>query len=110
MAWLQAHQLKLGLDLKGGVHLVLRVQTDDGFGWGECAAAQEPRYSEEFNESAWLVLRDHLAPALLKRGELTAEDVGPLLAWVRGHPMAKVTWKHGRRAMPWAVRPGDWIR
>src|SRR5580765_7189147 len=27
--WLRAHQLKLGLDLKGGVHLVLRVQTDD---------------------------------------------------------------------------------
>ena len=28
-AWLIAKQLKLGLDLKGGVHLVLRVQTDD---------------------------------------------------------------------------------
>ena len=28
-AWLQQKQLKLGLDLKGGVHLVLRVQTDD---------------------------------------------------------------------------------
>src|ERR1051325_973942 len=27
--WLMAHQLRLGLDLKGGVHLVLRVQTDD---------------------------------------------------------------------------------
>jgi preprotein translocase subunit SecD len=27
--WLADHQLKLGLDLKGGVHLVLRVQTDD---------------------------------------------------------------------------------
>jgi preprotein translocase subunit SecD len=27
--WLMARQLKLGLDLKGGVHLVLRVQTDD---------------------------------------------------------------------------------
>jgi len=27
--WLAAHQLRLGLDLKGGVHLVLRVQTDD---------------------------------------------------------------------------------
>src|SRR5262245_25752654 len=26
--WLSAKQLKLGLDLKGGVHLVLRVQTD----------------------------------------------------------------------------------
>jgi preprotein translocase subunit SecD len=28
-AWLMEYQLKLGLDLKGGVHLVLRVQTDD---------------------------------------------------------------------------------
>src|SRR5258708_15354153 len=27
--WLQEKQLKLGLDLKGGVHLVLRVQTED---------------------------------------------------------------------------------
>src|SRR5918911_5780089 len=27
--WLAAKQLRLGLDLKGGVHLVLRVQTDD---------------------------------------------------------------------------------
>jgi preprotein translocase subunit SecD len=28
-SWLVDRQLKLGLDLKGGVHLVLRVQTDD---------------------------------------------------------------------------------
>src|ERR687887_596468 len=28
-SWLMDKQLKLGLDLKGGVHLVLRVQTDD---------------------------------------------------------------------------------
>src|SRR5689334_14997200 len=27
-AWLMEKQLKLGLDLKGGVHLVLRVETD----------------------------------------------------------------------------------
>src|SRR5262247_669026 len=27
--WLMDKQLKLGLDLKGGVHLVMRVQTDD---------------------------------------------------------------------------------
>jgi preprotein translocase subunit SecD len=27
--WLMDHRLKLGLDLQGGVHLVLRVQTDD---------------------------------------------------------------------------------
>src|SRR5713226_5146688 len=28
-SWLMDKQLRLGLDLKGGVHLVLRVQTDD---------------------------------------------------------------------------------
>src|SRR5712692_6288164 len=28
-SWLMDKQLKLGLDLKGGVHLVLRVATDD---------------------------------------------------------------------------------
>src|ERR1700741_4097401 len=28
-SWLMDRQLKLGLDLKGGVHLVLRVQTED---------------------------------------------------------------------------------
>src|ERR1051325_2384745 len=28
-SWLMSKQLKLGLDLKGGVHLVLRVQTED---------------------------------------------------------------------------------
>src|SRR5882672_11421155 len=28
-SWLQQKELKLGLDLKGGVHLVLRVETDD---------------------------------------------------------------------------------
>ncbi|PYR58050.1 MAG: hypothetical protein DMF85_11915 [Acidobacteria bacterium] len=28
-AWLMAYQLRLGLDLKGGVHLRLRVNTDD---------------------------------------------------------------------------------
>src|SRR6266700_2329452 len=28
-AWLKATELKLGLDLKGGVHMVLKVNTDD---------------------------------------------------------------------------------
>src|SRR5215213_3179095 len=28
-AWLKAKQLQLGLDLKGGVHLVMRVNTND---------------------------------------------------------------------------------
>jgi O-succinylbenzoate synthase len=70
--------------------ILVRVETTDGaVGWGECAASQEPRYSEEFNEAAWLLLREHLIPSLLKAGRLETEELGDLLAWVRGHRMAK---------------------
>ncbi len=69
--------------------ILVRVETEDGTGWGECAASPVPRYSEEFNASAWLVLRDHLVPSLLGAGPVEPEGLGELLGWVRGHRMAK---------------------
>ena len=70
--------------------ILARVETDDGTGWGECVASDEPDFSEEWNEGAWLVLRDLLAPALVGH-DVTPEDVERRLAFVRGHPMAKAT-------------------
>ena len=47
-SWLMDKQLKLGLDLKGGVHLVLRVQTDDAL---RLESEQEmERLREELNK------------------------------------------------------------
>lgn len=43
--WLKAKQLKLGLDLKGGVHLVLKVNTDDAL------KIQSTSFSEQLRES-----------------------------------------------------------
>ena len=43
--WLMAHQLKLGLDLKGGVHLVLRVNTDDALKLTTTATSEQLRES-----------------------------------------------------------------
>ena len=54
--------------------VLARVETDDAVGWGECVAGDEPDFSEEWNEGAWLVLRDLLAPALVGR-DVTIEDV-----------------------------------
>jgi O-succinylbenzoate synthase len=68
--------------------LLLRAETDDGAGWGECGASPDPRYSEEFNEGVWLVLRDHLLPSVLER-EISAGALGAELSWARGHRMAK---------------------
>ena len=57
------------------VCILARVETDGGWGWGECVAGVEPDFSEEFNEGAWLVLRDFLGPALLRAGDISAEGI-----------------------------------
>lgn len=69
--------------------VLCRVETDGGEGWGECVASPDPGYSEEFNASAWLVARDHMAPRLFAAEDCSADRLGDLLAWVRGHRMAK---------------------
>jgi O-succinylbenzoate synthase len=71
------------------VCVLVRVETDDARGWGECVADIEPGFSEEFNEGAWLVLRDFLAPALLRVDDVSHETIESLLGFVRGNPMAK---------------------
>jgi o-succinylbenzoate synthase len=59
--------------------ILVRAAGDDGTeGWGECVAMEAPLYSGEWNDGAWLVLRDFLAPAAL-----AGRDAG-----LRGHPMA----------------------
>ncbi len=68
--------------------LVLRVETRDGVGWGECVADAEPTYSPEYADGAQHVLRTHLLPRIAGV-DLTAARVGPLLSAVKGHPMAK---------------------
>lgn len=60
--------------------ILVRTVGDDGVeGWGECAVAEDPLYSEEWNAGAWLVLRDYLAPAALE-GRPSS---------IKGHPMTR---------------------
>ena len=73
------------------VCVLARVVTDDAEGWGECVASPDPGYSEEFNEGAWLVLREFLSPALFAAGDITSAQLDRVLAGVRGNPMAKAT-------------------
>jgi O-succinylbenzoate synthase len=75
--------------------ILARVVTDAAEGWGECVADVDPGFSEEFNEGAWLVIRDFLAPRLFAAGDVRPEDVPGVLDGVRGHPMAKATLVNG---------------
>ncbi|HUP68644.1 MAG TPA: o-succinylbenzoate synthase [Acidimicrobiales bacterium] len=69
--------------------LLVRVATDDGQGWGECAAPAQPSYTSEYVDGAHDVLRRHLIPRLLAEATVRAEDVAAVLGNVQGHPMAK---------------------
>jgi o-succinylbenzoate synthase len=73
------------------VCILAHVETEEAEGWGECVADREPDFSAEFNEGAWLVLRDFLVPALLHAGEIAAEDLDGIFGFVRGNQMAKAT-------------------
>jgi len=69
--------------------LLVRVETPDGEGWGECVALTEPVYSSEYADGAEHVIEHHLLPRLWAAAGLTAERVAPALSSVLGHPMAK---------------------
>jgi O-succinylbenzoate synthase len=71
--------------------LILKAITDDGEGWGECVAGEEPDYSSEYVEAAQHVLVHHLLPPLLARPHLTAGDVAGALHKFHGHRMAKAS-------------------
>jgi o-succinylbenzoate synthase len=69
--------------------VLVRVETDEAEGWGECVADSRPDFSGEFNEGAWLVLRDFLAPSLFRAGDVDVAAAERAFADVRGNPMAK---------------------
>ncbi|WP_219503684.1 o-succinylbenzoate synthase [Nonomuraea ceibae] len=68
--------------------LVLRVVSDEGEGWGECVAEDDPTYSAEHLHGAADFVRRFVVPALAG-GDLRPPDVAEALAHLRGHPMAK---------------------
>jgi len=58
-------------------------------GWGEVVASEEPRYSYETAGTAFHVIRDFLAPALVKTPVAGLDDVVQRFSPFRGHNMAK---------------------
>jgi O-succinylbenzoate synthase len=70
--------------------IVLTEVTADGVaGWGEVTAGENPFYNEEWTDSAWMILRDFVAPQVLGREFANASEVGMRSAHIRGHNMAR---------------------
>src|SRR5215471_2593905 len=69
--------------------ILVEVSTDGTTGWGEVTAGENPFYNEEWTGSAWMILRDYVAPRVLGKELQSANDVYPLTAHIRGHNMAR---------------------
>lgn len=70
-------------------HIMVRVDGEGFSGWGEVVVEPTPSYSYETLTTAWHVLKDFLAPAILGKELPTVKDALAQFAWVRGHRMAR---------------------
>lgn len=71
--------------------ILVAVESDGLLGWGECVAGRGPWYSYETIGTAWHVLVDFLAPALLGQQIDQPSDVVARFSRVRGHAMARAS-------------------
>src|SRR5579871_5897372 len=69
--------------------ILVEVTSEGVTGWGEVTAGENPFYNEEWTDSAWLILRDYVAPRVLNHEFASAADVDGRTSHIRGHNMAR---------------------
>lgn len=69
---------------------IIIVACADGLkGYGECVADRDPGYCYETTGTAWHILKDFIAPVLLRQDLQNPADMQNRLAYIRGHHLAK---------------------
>jgi o-succinylbenzoate synthase len=88
--------------------LLAELSDEDGrTAWSECVAGEQPNYSSETVDTAWLALREWFAPRLLGAPLRHAAEADAVLRQeVRGHRMASATLEMGAWALQ-AERTGQ---
>lgn len=69
--------------------LLVEVLSEGLRGWGECVAGEHPWYSSETIDTAWLIARNELIPALLAAEPEHGGQCHAIFRQVRGNRMAK---------------------
>lgn len=83
-------QISSGTQSRRRILLVHLRSADGAEGWGECTAGENPNYSPETTDTAWLAIRQWVAPRVLGKAFAGPEEVhGALEVSFRGHNMAK---------------------
>lgn len=69
--------------------IIVTLKADGLEGFGECVADRDPGYCYETTRTAWHILKDFIAPALLGQEVGSAVELQARLDFIRGHPLAK---------------------
>jgi O-succinylbenzoate synthase len=89
-------RISSGLMQERRIALLELHDRDGASAWSECVAFQLPNYSPETIETAWLAIREWLAPRILGRELAGPEVVHSVLDKdIRGHNMAKAAVEMG---------------
>lgn len=72
-------------------YIVVEVYSEGLIGYGECSANEFPLYNEEFQDGAWVLLKNIMVPMLLKNQDLInhPDDTSELFKHIRKNNMAK---------------------
>ncbi len=69
--------------------IIIAVYADGLVGYGESPVDEAPLYSYETIQTCWHTQRDYLIPAVIAANDVIPETFSNVVAFVRGHPMAK---------------------
>ena len=79
-----------GVTTERRILLIEARDVDGATAWGECVACEDPNYSPETINTAWIIIRDVLAPRIVGEAVSCAVDVHAILEKdVRGNWMAR---------------------
>ncbi len=69
--------------------VLVEVRDSDGaIGWGEVTAGENPFYNEETTETSWHIIKEFVAPRVLKTSLQSAGEIRERTRHIRGHNMA----------------------
>src|SRR5512140_793049 len=69
--------------------ILIAMDADGLTGYGECVASYNPGYNYETTGTAWHILKEFIAPLVLKQDVVDAADFQARVSGIRGHHLAK---------------------
>ena len=69
--------------------LLTKIFCDGAVGHGECTAGENPFFSHETIDTAWIIIKNVLAPIAIGKEWTAPSEVSQLFKQIRGHQMAR---------------------